>query len=53
MLAPRPFLVPRSKRQSTAIPLLSLRAFVAFKKGDTYIHTFSESYKFRIVIDKD
>jgi hypothetical protein len=29
--------VTRSKKQSRAIPLLSLRAFVAYKKGKTYI----------------
>jgi hypothetical protein len=29
--------VPRSKKQSRAIPLLSLRAFVAYKKGETYL----------------
>jgi hypothetical protein len=34
-LTPHPFLVPRSKN-SIAIPLLSLRAFVAYKKGETY-----------------
>jgi hypothetical protein len=36
MLTPHPLLVPRSKKQSRAIPLLSLRAFVAYKKGETY-----------------
>jgi hypothetical protein len=30
---PQPLLVPRSRKQSRAIPLLSLRAFVACKKG--------------------
>jgi hypothetical protein len=34
-LTSHPLLVPRSKRQSRAIPLLSLRAFVACKKGKT------------------
>jgi hypothetical protein len=34
-LTPHPLLVPRSKK-SRAIPLLSLRAFVAFEKGETY-----------------
>jgi hypothetical protein len=34
---PSPLLVPRSKKQSIAIPLLSLRAFVACKKGETYL----------------
>jgi hypothetical protein len=34
-LTPHPLLVPRSKKQSRAIPLLSLRAFVAYKKGET------------------
>jgi hypothetical protein len=35
-LIPHPLLVPRSKKQSRAIPLLSLRAFVSYKKGETY-----------------
>jgi hypothetical protein len=34
---PHPLLVLRSKKQSRAIPLLSLRAFVVYiKKGETY-----------------
>jgi hypothetical protein len=36
-LTPHPLLVQRSKRQSRATPLLSLRAFVACKKGETYL----------------
>jgi hypothetical protein len=36
-LIPHLLLVPRSKKQSRAIPLLSLRAFVACKKGETYL----------------
>jgi hypothetical protein len=36
-LTPQPLLVPRSIKQSKAIPLLSLRAFVACKKGETYL----------------
>jgi hypothetical protein len=35
MLTPYPLLVPRSKKQGRAIPPLSLRAFVACKKGET------------------
>jgi hypothetical protein len=35
-LTPRPLLVPRSKN-IRAIPLLSLRAFVTCKKGETYL----------------
>jgi hypothetical protein len=35
LLSPHPLLVPRSK--NTAVPLLSLRAFVAYKKGETYL----------------
>jgi hypothetical protein len=35
-LTPHPLLVPRSKKQGRAIPLISLRAFVAYKKGETY-----------------
>jgi hypothetical protein len=37
-LTPHPLLVP-SSRNSGAIPLLSLRAFVACKKGETYLRT--------------
>jgi hypothetical protein len=37
-LTPHPLLVPRSKTR--AIPLLSLRVFVAYKKGETYLDTF-------------
>jgi hypothetical protein len=36
-LTPHSLLVPRSKKQGRAIPLLSLRAFVAYKKGETYL----------------
>jgi hypothetical protein len=36
MLTPHPLLVPRSK-SSRAVPLLSLRAFVAYKKSETYL----------------
>jgi hypothetical protein len=36
-LTPHSRLVPRSGKQSRAIPLLSLRAFVAYKKGETYL----------------
>jgi hypothetical protein len=35
---PTPLLVPRSKQHSRAIPLLSLRAFVDFKKCETYVY---------------
>jgi hypothetical protein len=35
-LTPRPLLVPRYEN-SRALPLLFLRAFVACKKGETYI----------------
>jgi hypothetical protein len=35
MLTPQPLLVPRSK-DIRGIPLLSLRAFVTFKKGEMY-----------------
>jgi hypothetical protein len=41
-LTPHPLLVPRSKKQSRAISLLSLRAFVACKKGETYLLTVIE-----------
>jgi hypothetical protein len=36
-LTPHPLLVPRSKKQSRAIPLLSLRTFEAYEKGETYV----------------
>jgi hypothetical protein len=36
-LTPHPLLVPRAKNQSRAISLLSLRAFLACKKGETYL----------------
>jgi hypothetical protein len=36
-LTPHPLLVPKSKKQIRAIPLLSLRAFVAYEKGETYL----------------
>jgi hypothetical protein len=41
-LTPHPLLVLRSKTEK-CIPLLSLRAFVAFKKGETY-PVFIEMY---------
>jgi hypothetical protein len=37
-LTPHPLLVPRSKN-SRAVPLHSLRTFVAYKKGETYLQT--------------
>jgi hypothetical protein len=37
-LTPYTLLVPRSKSQSIAIPLLFLRAFVACKKSETYLY---------------
>jgi hypothetical protein len=36
-LTPHPLLVPMSENR-VAIPLLSLRAFVACKKGETYLN---------------
>jgi hypothetical protein len=36
-LTPHPLLVPRYKN-SRAVPLLSVRAFVAYKKGETYLY---------------
>jgi hypothetical protein len=44
-LTPYPLLVPRSKKQSRAIPLLSLRAFVAYEKGETYLHVSGKIIK--------
>jgi hypothetical protein len=37
-LTPHPLLVPKSKKRSRAIFLLSLRAFVVCKKGEIYLH---------------
>jgi hypothetical protein len=39
-LTPHPLLVQRSIKQSGAIPLLSLRAFVTCKKGETYVSKY-------------
>jgi hypothetical protein len=36
-LTPHPVLVVRSTKQSGAIPLLHLRAFVACKTGETHL----------------
>jgi hypothetical protein len=36
-LTPHTVLVPRSKNRVQLMPLLSLRAFVAYKKGETYL----------------
>jgi hypothetical protein len=40
-LTPHPLLVPRFKKQSRAITLLSLRAFVACKKDETYLYIYN------------
>jgi hypothetical protein len=49
-LTPHPLLVPRYKKQSRAIPLLSLKVFVAYKKGETYtVTTASDSSEFYFV----
>jgi hypothetical protein len=37
-LTSHPLLVPRSKKRSRAISLLSLRAFVAYEKGKTHLY---------------
>jgi hypothetical protein len=39
-LTPQPLLLPRSKKESRIVPLLSLRAFVACKMGDTYLPSY-------------
>jgi hypothetical protein len=37
-LTPHPFLVPRSKNsRAIELPLISLRAFMAYEKGETYL----------------
>ena len=36
-LTPHPLLVPKVLEKNTAIPLLTLRAFVAYKKVTTYL----------------
>jgi hypothetical protein len=38
-LTPHTLLVPWSKKQSRAIPLLSLKVFMAYKKCETYLPT--------------
>jgi hypothetical protein len=45
MLNPHPILVLRSKKQSRVIPLFSLTAFVACKKGETYLHITDKKLK--------
>jgi hypothetical protein len=45
-LTPHPLLVPRSKKRNRAITLLSLRAFVACKKGETYLQNILPIYSF-------
>jgi hypothetical protein len=49
-LTPHPLLVPRPKN-SRAIPLLSLRAFVAYKKGETYLPTYLTDDKIQSVYE--
>jgi hypothetical protein len=36
-LTPHPLLVPKYKNRVELLPLHSLRAFVAYKKGETYL----------------
>jgi hypothetical protein len=43
-LTPHPLLVTRSKN-SIVIPLLSLRAFVACKRGENYLYVFVSVYQ--------
>jgi hypothetical protein len=45
-LTPHPLLVPWYKKQSRAIPLFSLRAFVACKKGETCLFLYKETKQF-------
>jgi hypothetical protein len=45
-LTPHPLLVPRSKKQSGAIPLPSLRVFVACKNGETYLLTIDTAQEY-------
>jgi hypothetical protein len=45
-LTPHPILVPRSKKQSTAIPPLSLRAFMAYKTGETYLPNLATGFSY-------
>jgi hypothetical protein len=43
-LTPHPLLVPRSKNSvDLYVPLLSLRAFVAYKKDETYLKRMHEA----------
>jgi hypothetical protein len=43
-LTPHPLLVSRSKIQSRAIPVPSLRAFVAYEKGETYLQLLNITF---------
>jgi hypothetical protein len=45
-LTPHPLLVPRSKNRVELIPLLSLRAFVAYEKVETYLRMITLTGKF-------
>jgi hypothetical protein len=44
-LTPRPLPVPRSKNKSRAIPLISLRAFVVYEKGETNLPDMQRNFK--------
>jgi hypothetical protein len=50
-LTPHPLLVPRSKKKSSPIPLLSLRAFMACKKGETYLQKKGHQFTVPIYLE--
>jgi hypothetical protein len=50
-LTTHPPLVPRSKNKNRALPLLSLRAFVAYGNGETYLPTLFHKDKQYVNID--
>jgi hypothetical protein len=45
--------VPRSKKQSRAIPLLSLRVFLACKKAETYLPKVPKFKKLGYIFRED
>jgi hypothetical protein len=47
-LTPHPLLVSRSKNQSRPVPLLSLKAFVACKKGKSYYKEADGTHAFNV-----
>ena len=50
MADPHPHLVPKVLEKSRAIPLLTLRACVAYKKGENRLICTFESYLFEMIL---